>query len=67
MSVVVKACSWIRGINFDLSHVVSTSPVYERVEHVAGDMFDFVPNADAAFIKVCIYVFLLSGRVVDVA
>ncbi|KAG6589030.1 Acetylserotonin O-methyltransferase, partial [Cucurbita argyrosperma subsp. sororia] len=51
LSVVVKACSWIRGINFDLSHVVSTSPVYERVEHVAGDMFDFVPNADAAFIK----------------
>ncbi|OIV93580.1 hypothetical protein TanjilG_04812 [Lupinus angustifolius] len=50
MSIVVKACSWIRAINFDLQHVIDKAPEIERVEHVAGDMFVQVPKADAAFI-----------------
>ncbi|XP_022969151.1 (RS)-norcoclaurine 6-O-methyltransferase-like isoform X1 [Cucurbita maxima] len=50
LSVLVKAFPWIRGINFDLPHVVSVSQEYEGVRHVGGNMFDFVPKADAAFI-----------------
>ncbi|PSS31563.1 (RS)-norcoclaurine 6-O-methyltransferase [Actinidia chinensis var. chinensis] len=50
MRLLVKACDWIRDINFDLPHVVSDAPACVRVEHVGGDMFDSVPNADAAFL-----------------
>lgn len=51
LSILVKACPWMEGINFDLPHVVCTSPQYENVQHVAGNMFDFVPKADVAFLK----------------
>ncbi|KAL0454046.1 UNVERIFIED_CONTAM: Acetylserotonin O-methyltransferase [Sesamum latifolium] len=50
LRILVKACPWIRGINFDLPHVVSVAPQYDGVEHVSGDMFEIVPNADAAFL-----------------
>ncbi|CAL0313269.1 unnamed protein product [Lupinus luteus] len=55
MSIVVKACSWIRAINFDLQHVIDKAPEIERVEHVAGDMFVQVPKADAAFIMAVLH------------
>ncbi|KAJ8748481.1 hypothetical protein K2173_003378 [Erythroxylum novogranatense] len=42
----------IKGINFDLPHVVAEAPTYSGVEHVGGDMFQSVPNGDAIFIKV---------------
>ncbi|KAJ4964735.1 hypothetical protein NE237_016584 [Protea cynaroides] len=48
--MLVKAFPWLRGINFDLPHVVSTSPPCDRVEHVGGDMFKSVPKADAAYV-----------------
>ena len=54
MRCIVEACPWIRGINFDLPHVVSAAPRGQDVEHVAGDMFKHVPRADAAFIMVYI-------------
>ncbi|KAH0456882.1 hypothetical protein IEQ34_014789 [Dendrobium chrysotoxum] len=41
----------IRGINFDLQHVISVAPPLQGVEHVSGDMFESVPNADAIFLK----------------
>ncbi|KAF8405482.1 hypothetical protein HHK36_010389 [Tetracentron sinense] len=49
--MLVKAFPWIRGINFDLPHVVSAAPSCDGVEHQGGDMFNFVPNTDAAFLK----------------
>ncbi|KAL0454047.1 UNVERIFIED_CONTAM: Acetylserotonin O-methyltransferase [Sesamum latifolium] len=50
LHVLVKACPWIRGINFDLPHVVSVAPKCDGIEHVCGDMFELVPKADAAFL-----------------
>ncbi|KAH9541137.1 hypothetical protein CY35_14G045600 [Sphagnum magellanicum] len=41
----------IRGINFDLPHVVATSPAYPRVEFVGGNMFESIPSGDAIFMK----------------
>ncbi|URE24201.1 caffeic acid [Musa troglodytarum] len=41
----------IRGINFDLPHVISEAPPYPGVEHVGGDMFASVPSGDAIFMK----------------
>ncbi|KAB1206016.1 (R,S)-reticuline 7-O-methyltransferase [Morella rubra] len=50
---IVKSHPHIRGINFDLPHVVATAPVRERVSHVGGDMFEAgaIPDADAIFMK----------------
>ncbi|RVW96729.1 (RS)-norcoclaurine 6-O-methyltransferase [Vitis vinifera] len=50
LRTLVKACPWIRGINFDLPYVVATAPKCNSVEHVGGNMFDSVPKADAVFI-----------------
>ncbi|XP_047312368.1 acetylserotonin O-methyltransferase-like [Impatiens glandulifera] len=51
LSLLVEAFPWIRGINFDLPHVVSVAKECAGVEHVAGDMFEAIPKADAIFIK----------------
>ncbi|KAF8020623.1 hypothetical protein BT93_G1152 [Corymbia citriodora subsp. variegata] len=51
-----KAFPWIRGINFDLPHVVAGAlPPCDGVEHVGGDMFEDVPKADAAFLKLVLH------------
>lgn len=50
---IVKANSpRIKGINFDLRHVVDCAPMYPGVTHVGGDMFECVPTADAFIMKV---------------
>ncbi|KAB2036014.1 hypothetical protein ERO13_D04G168800v2 [Gossypium hirsutum] len=49
LSLLVKAFPWIRGINFDLPHVVAVSAKSDSIENVGGDMFMSIPNADAAF------------------
>ncbi|XP_048131092.1 caffeic acid 3-O-methyltransferase-like isoform X2 [Rhodamnia argentea] len=41
----------VKGINFDLPHVLATAPPYPGVEHVGGDMFESVPRGDAIFMK----------------
>lgn len=41
----------IKGINFDLPHVLADSPSYPGVERVGGDMFESVPRGDAIFMK----------------
>ncbi|KAE8722088.1 Caffeic acid 3-O-methyltransferase 1 [Hibiscus syriacus] len=41
----------IKGINFDLPHVIQRAPTYPGVEHVGGDMFESVPEGDAIFMK----------------
>ncbi|XP_073127720.1 flavonoid 4'-O-methyltransferase 3-like [Henckelia pumila] len=50
LNTLVKACPWIRGVNYDLPHVVSVAPHREGVEHVGGDMFKMVPKGDASFL-----------------
>ena len=54
LRMLVKACPWIRGINFDLPHVVSVALDSNGVDHVGGNMFDSIPKADAAFLMVII-------------
>ncbi|KAK7282493.1 hypothetical protein RIF29_11319 [Crotalaria pallida] len=41
----------LKGINFDLLHVIKDAPSYPGVEHVGGDMFISIPKADAVFMK----------------
>ncbi|KAF3492698.1 hypothetical protein DY000_02053915 [Brassica cretica] len=51
MAILVKEFPWIKGINFDLPHVVEVVQVLDNVENVGGDMFDSIPACDAVFIK----------------
>lgn len=39
------------GINFDLPEVVAKAPQIPFVTHVGGDMFKFIPQGDAIFMK----------------
>ncbi|TVU42897.1 hypothetical protein EJB05_09321, partial [Eragrostis curvula] len=41
----------IKGVNFDLPHVISEAPPFPGVEHVGGDMFKSVPSGDAILMK----------------
>ncbi|KAG5569353.1 hypothetical protein H5410_059119 [Solanum commersonii] len=51
MFEIVKAYPHIKGINFDLPHVVLRAQKFEGVDHVEGDMFEAIPPADAVFLK----------------
>ncbi|KAM6549210.1 hypothetical protein CsatB_020886 [Cannabis sativa] len=51
ISEIVRSYPHIKGINFDLPHVIATAPPYSGVSHVGGDMFRSVPTADAIFMK----------------
>lgn len=52
LTTLVKAFPWIRGINFDLPHVVAAATQFDGIENVGGDMFESIPKADAAFFMV---------------
>ncbi|CAI9099813.1 OLC1v1036692C1 [Oldenlandia corymbosa var. corymbosa] len=47
----VKKYPQIKGINFDLPHVIATAPEHPGVSHVGGDMFKEIPSAQAVFMK----------------
>ncbi|XP_042515055.1 caffeic acid 3-O-methyltransferase-like [Macadamia integrifolia] len=49
--MIVSKYPSLRGINFDLPHVIAEAPSYPGVEHVGGDMFVSIPKADAVFMK----------------
>ncbi|CAL9007597.1 unnamed protein product [Prunus brigantina] len=51
LNLVTSRYPHIRGINYDLPHVVNHAPSYLGVEHVGGDMFASVPSGDAIFMK----------------
>ncbi|KAK9131121.1 hypothetical protein Sjap_011608 [Stephania japonica] len=48
---IVRRYPHISGINFELSHVLEGAPTYPGVEHVAGDMFEGIPNAQTIMLK----------------
>ncbi|XP_061344087.1 caffeic acid 3-O-methyltransferase-like [Gastrolobium bilobum] len=50
-NMIVSKYPTIKGINFDLPHVIKEAPSYPGVEHVGGDMFVSVPKGDAIFMK----------------
>nr|KJB23958.1 hypothetical protein B456_004G125600 [Gossypium raimondii] len=51
LNMIVTKHPSIKGINFDLPHVIEDAPAYPGVEHVGGDMFESVPKGDAIFMK----------------
>ncbi|KAI3879013.1 hypothetical protein MKW92_020063 [Papaver armeniacum] len=51
IAAIVEANPHIKGINFDLPHVLATAPEHPGVTHVTGDMFVEIPEADAVIMK----------------
>ncbi|KAB1219935.1 Caffeic acid 3-O-methyltransferase [Morella rubra] len=51
LSLITSEYPQIKGINFDLPHVIDCAPRYPRVKHVAGDMFESVPKGDVIILK----------------
>ncbi|KAF4356612.1 hypothetical protein F8388_006356 [Cannabis sativa] len=51
VNMIVSKYPTIKGINFDLPHVIEDAPPLAGVEHVGGDMFVSVPKGDAIFMK----------------
>ncbi|CAL5412430.1 unnamed protein product [Camellia sinensis] len=51
LNIITSKYPSIKGINFDLPHVIQRAPTYPGVEHVGGDMFVSVPKGDAIFMK----------------
>ncbi|MED6204442.1 hypothetical protein PIB30_009183 [Stylosanthes scabra] len=51
MKLITSKHPHIRGINFDLPHVIELAPAHPGLEHFRGDMFESVPNGDAIFMK----------------
>lgn len=54
-SRIVARYPSIKAINFDLPHVVATAASCPGVTHIAGDMFQTIPPADAAFMKLILH------------
>ncbi|KAJ7951390.1 Caffeic acid O-methyltransferase [Quillaja saponaria] len=51
LNLITSKYHHIKGINFDLPHVIKHAPSYPGVEHVGGDMFETLPRGDAIFMK----------------
>ncbi|XP_077233155.1 caffeic acid 3-O-methyltransferase-like [Tasmannia lanceolata] len=51
LNMIISKYPHLRGINFDLPHVIADAPASSGVEHVGGDMFVSVPRGEAIFMK----------------
>ncbi|KAJ8633496.1 hypothetical protein MRB53_026832 [Persea americana] len=54
LNLIISEYPHIKGINYDLPHVIEDAPPYPGMEHVGGDMFASIPSGDAIFMKVCL-------------
>ncbi|KAH0663552.1 hypothetical protein KY290_029480 [Solanum tuberosum] len=45
----------IKGINFDLPHVIKDAPIYEGIEHVGGDMWKSIPQGELIILKAVLH------------
>ncbi|CAI9114797.1 OLC1v1015599C1 [Oldenlandia corymbosa var. corymbosa] len=50
LNMIISKYPGIKGINFDLPHVIEKAPIWPSVEHVQGDMFQSVPKGETIVI-----------------
>ncbi|KAK9122376.1 hypothetical protein Syun_019993 [Stephania yunnanensis] len=51
ISIITSKYPTIKGINFDLPHVIEHASTFPGVKHIGGDMFECVPKGEAIFVK----------------
>ncbi|GJW90403.1 caffeic acid 3-O-methyltransferase [Tanacetum coccineum] len=60
LKMIISKHTSLKGINFDLPHVIHEAKTYPGIEHIGGDMFDCVPKGDAILLKVYIYLHFIE-------
>ncbi|KAL9251045.1 Caffeic acid 3-O-methyltransferase-like protein [Drosera capensis] len=55
LSMIVAKYPSIKGVNYDLPHVVKHAPAYPGIEHIGGDMFVNVPKGETLMIKCALH------------
>ncbi|KAK9201089.1 hypothetical protein WN944_016290 [Citrus x changshan-huyou] len=51
LNMIISKYPRIKGINYDLPYVIKNAPSYLGIEHVGGDFFESVPEADTILMK----------------
>ncbi|XWS58548.1 hypothetical protein CRYUN_Cryun08bG0043500 [Craigia yunnanensis] len=51
LKLIVSQYPQLKGINFDVPHVIKDAPHFPGVDHVEGDMFIEVPQGEVIFMK----------------
>ncbi|KAL9255021.1 Cathecol O-methyltransferase 1-like protein [Drosera capensis] len=55
LKVIIAHYPGLKGINFDLPHVIAHAVSHPDIQHVGGDMFTSIPTGDAIFMKISYY------------
>jgi hypothetical protein len=55
LEMITSRYKHIKGINFDLPHVISKAPPLPGIEHIAGNMYEDIPIGDAYFLKTVLH------------
>ncbi|GLJ55162.1 hypothetical protein SUGI_1183920 [Cryptomeria japonica] len=55
LNLIVSKHPHIKGVNFDMPHVVRDAPHYPGITHVWGDMFESVPSSQTIFMKLILH------------
>ncbi|KAK2984342.1 hypothetical protein RJ640_026966, partial [Escallonia rubra] len=55
LGLIISKYPQIKGINFDLSHVIRHAPPCPGVQHIEGDMFQDVPHGKVIFMKTVLH------------
>ncbi|ESW15658.1 hypothetical protein PHAVU_007G091000 [Phaseolus vulgaris] len=55
LKMIISKYPSIKGINFDLPQVIENAPFLPGIEHVGGDMFARVPQADSMILKAVLH------------
>nr|AGT15868.1 caffeic acid-3-O-methyltransferase [Saccharum hybrid cultivar R570] len=51
LRMVTAQYKHLRGVNYDLPHVIAQAPPVQGVEHVGGSMFEYIPSGNAILMK----------------
>nr|GEY77022.1 caffeic acid 3-O-methyltransferase [Tanacetum cinerariifolium] len=51
LNMIISKHASLKGINFDLPHVIEEAKTYPGIEHVGGNMFESIPKGDTIFLK----------------
>ncbi|BAT93384.1 hypothetical protein LR48_Vigan05g002800 [Vigna angularis] len=55
LNMIISNYPSIKGINFDLPHVIQNAPIYSGIKQVEGNMFESVPQGDAIILKAVLH------------
>ncbi|ESR56451.1 hypothetical protein CICLE_v10021670mg [Citrus x clementina] len=61
LNMIISKYPHIKGINYDLPYVIKDAPSYSGIEHIGGDLFESIPEADTIFMKVYIFLYHLKS------